>query len=295
MRDYGKVHTSFWESVSARALTEDGRYFALYLMTCKHNNIAGAFRLPDGYACEDLQWSIERVSEGFRELFDNGFATRCEVSKWVFINNHLIWNVPDNPNQLKAVAKVAAMLPDTCSWRSEFNLVLRHLQLNVVKTGNSRSERVSEPLDNRSETPSEAHSEPFANQKQEQRQEQKQEVIGAGAPRPDAQMLNGEKAWAGAKGKSSGTRIPADWALSEEERQYAKSKGVDADQEAEKFHDHWLSKSGATGMKADWSAAWRNWVRNAIEFSRDRSPRGYTPSGGTIPMERRPGGGRARL
>lgn len=31
---------------------------------------------------------------------------------------------------------------------------------------------------------------------------------------------------------------------------------------AEKFRDHWLSASGQKGVKLDWEATWRNWVRN---------------------------------
>ena len=63
MRDYGKVHTSFWTSDSIRELSEDARMLALYLLTCPHATIAGVFRLPDGYACEDLQWSAETLRE----------------------------------------------------------------------------------------------------------------------------------------------------------------------------------------------------------------------------------------
>lgn len=74
MRDYGKVHTSFWASANIRNLSEDGRALALYLLTCPHGTIAGVFRLPDGYASEDLQWTSKRVREGFAELFANGFA-----------------------------------------------------------------------------------------------------------------------------------------------------------------------------------------------------------------------------
>lgn len=36
----------------------------------------------------------------------------------------------------------------------------------------------------------------------------------------------------------------------------------------EKFRDHWLAKSGKDAVKADWKAAWRNWVRNDIEWKR---------------------------
>lgn len=124
MRDYGKVHTSFWTSSNIRAMSEDGRALALYLLTCPHGTIAGVFRLPDGYACEDLQWSSERVSEGFAELLNNGFANRCETTKWVFICKHFQWNPPENPNQKKAAIKCASMVPDECCWKSLYISVL---------------------------------------------------------------------------------------------------------------------------------------------------------------------------
>lgn len=73
MRDYGKVYTSFWGSRSVRKLSEHGRTLALYLLTCSHGTIAGVYRLPDGYACEDLNeealgWGSERVKKGFVEI-----------------------------------------------------------------------------------------------------------------------------------------------------------------------------------------------------------------------------------
>lgn len=82
-----------------------------------------------------------------------------------------------------------------------------------------------------------------------------------------------------AKVKNSGSRIPHDWKPSETDRDYAKSKNVDADHEGEKFLDHWLSKAGSDGMKADWAAAWRTWVRNSIEFKNSRSGHVNAPPG----------------
>lgn len=120
MRDYGKVHTSFWTSANIRELSEDGRALAIYLLTCPHGTIAGVFRLPDGYACEDLQWTAERVKTTLSELFANGFATRCEATKWVWVTKHLEWNPPENPNQKKSAAKMAAQVPDSCSWKADF-------------------------------------------------------------------------------------------------------------------------------------------------------------------------------
>jgi hypothetical protein len=106
MRDYGKVFVSFWSSEDIRGFSEDGRALALYLMTCPHGNMLGCFRLPDAYAADDLQWSFERVSNGFEELSRYGFAYRCKRSFWLVIHKHLKWNSLDNENVGKAAAKL---------------------------------------------------------------------------------------------------------------------------------------------------------------------------------------------
>ena len=111
MRDYGKIFTTFWTSPTARAMSEDGRTVALYLMSSPHTNMIGVFRLPDGYICEDLQWPSERVSKGLANCSLNGFATREEGSKWLVIHKHLQWNPIENPNQAKAALKLIESIP----------------------------------------------------------------------------------------------------------------------------------------------------------------------------------------
>lgn len=148
MRDYGKVHTSFWTSPNIRSLSDDGRSLALYLLTCQHGTIAGVFRLPDGYICEDMQWEKERVSETLLELSRNGFATRCEVTKWVWVHKHLEWNPPENPNQRKAAAKVACQVPNSCTWRVDF--IGKHgISLGICEQS---QESKTEPFRNACET-----------------------------------------------------------------------------------------------------------------------------------------------
>ncbi len=106
MRDYGKVFTAFWTSEDARGFSDDGRMLALYLMTCQHGNMIGCFRLPNAYAADDLKWDSERVSKGFAELYQKGFAYRCERSSWVVIHRHMKWNKLENPNVGKAAGKL---------------------------------------------------------------------------------------------------------------------------------------------------------------------------------------------
>jgi hypothetical protein len=80
-------------------------------------------------------------------------------------------------------------------------------------------------------------------------------IAGADAPAPT-------------KTKSSASRIPEGWKPSEALIGYATKTlpNVNVFALAEGFIDHWKAKSGADARKADWDAAWRTWVRNALKF-----------------------------
>src|SRR5262245_50747384 len=69
MRVYSKVSPLIWRSERFMGLdSDDGRLLYLYLLTCEHQNSAGAFRLPDGYARVDLRWEQERYVKARAEL-----------------------------------------------------------------------------------------------------------------------------------------------------------------------------------------------------------------------------------
>lgn len=65
-----------------------------------------------------------------------------------------------------------------------------------------------------------------------------------------------------------GTRIPDDFVVTDEMRQWAKDKGLDhldLDGITEEFSDYWRSVPGAKGTKLDWPATWRNWIRRKAD------------------------------
>ncbi|HHT0394702.1 TPA: hypothetical protein ACTW08_003275 [Raoultella planticola] len=169
MRDYGKVHTSFWISDGMRRVSDDARLLALYLLTGQHTNMIGCFRLPDGYVSEDLAWTPERVSKGFDELSANGFATRDSSSKWVLIRNFLAWNSVENPNQGIAALRLFDQVPDKSTIKPELARVMA-LAISHISTSKLKgSERVLQP---------------FLNQEQEQEQEQEEDSSGHGSATP---------------------------------------------------------------------------------------------------------------
>lgn len=164
MRDYGKVQTAFWTSADIQSLSDDAKMLALYLLSSPHTNQIGCFRLPDGYAAEDLKWGTERVTKGFQELSTNGFATRDEASKWVVIHKFTRWNEIENPNQAKAAVKLFEQVPDTCPVKPMLARALRDFSPRFPA-------EVWKPF----ETLSEGLEEQFRNQEHEHEQEHEQE------------------------------------------------------------------------------------------------------------------------
>lgn len=63
--------------------------------------------------------------------------------------------------------------------------------------------------------------------------------------------------------KGKGTRLPENWYPSDEGCQLAASLGVNPNTEIEVFRDYWIAVSGSKGVKLDWDATWRNWVRRS--------------------------------
>lgn len=51
-------------------------------------------------------------------------------------------------------------------------------------------------------------------------------------------------------------------------REFALTHGIAGaafNDEAAKFVDYWRAQPGQKGVKTDWPATWRNWVRNAAQ------------------------------
>ena len=69
------------------------------------------------------------------------------------------------------------------------------------------------------------------------------------------------------KPRTRGTRIADPFVVSDEMVAWAEAElpGFDWVRETVRFKDHWLAAPGAKGVKQDWPATWRNWMRRAAE------------------------------
>lgn len=65
-----------------------------------------------------------------------------------------------------------------------------------------------------------------------------------------------------------GTRLPEDWQPKPDLIETATKAGLSANQfdtEIAKFRDYWQARAGSQGVKLDWDATARNWMRTAAE------------------------------
>ena len=234
MRDYGRVFSTFWTSEDTRALTDDARLLALYLLTGPHGTIAGVFRLPDGYVIEDVRWPSERVEQGFIELLRNGFANRCGTTNWVWINKFLTWNRPENPNQWTAARKIALQVPAQCAWKAEFSREFARAAGDPPPLKKNRSVSVSK------RSPSGSGS-------------------GSGSVSGTATGADGDARGTARAARSPATRLPGNFELTPERRALAVTEHLDPERTFAKFTNYWKSASGSKARKLDWEATWANW------------------------------------
>jgi len=108
----------------------------------------------------------------------------------------------------------------------------------------------------------------------------KEEVLESGRARskPDAKSRKG-------------TRLPPGWAPNEADWMTAiELLGREsATAELAKFRDWWAAKAGAGGVKLDWDATWRNWIRRAVEQRGANGTSGQARGGAAAGPRKSPG------
>ena len=83
-----------------------------------------------------------------------------------------------------------------------------------------------------------------------------------------------------------GSRLAQDWVLNKSMGDWATQERPDLDvrQVAEQFKDYWVAQAGQKGVKLDWDATWRNWIRNTKAVK----PNPYDVGRLTVPSKNEP-------
>jgi uncharacterized protein YdaU (DUF1376 family) len=90
-----------------------------------------------------------------------------------------------------------------------------------------------------------------------------------------------------------GSRLAQDWFLPKPWGEWAQTERPDLNirQTAEQFRDYWIAQAGQKGVKLDWAATWRNWVRN----SKAAKPNPYDIVRLTVPASNEPDAALAKI
>lgn len=77
--------------------------------------------------------------------------------------------------------------------------------------------------------------------------------------------LNHQSINAKAKSDARGSRLPNNWTATAEQGRWARAERPDLNiaRECDAFRDYWIGCAGAKGVKLDWDATFRNWIRRA--------------------------------
>ena len=154
MREFGQIHSRFWQNPAMLQVSEKARLLAVYLLTCHHSSMTGIYRMPLGYVAADFGWDEEIVRETVSELFQNSFVDVYEDLHLIVIRRFMKYNRAKNSNVIMARVKELMSLP---AGQLRLEEPIRYLRENA------RDIRASEQVMNSIETVAKQFQKQFGN------------------------------------------------------------------------------------------------------------------------------------
>ena len=242
MSHYRKIDTKIWDDEKFRKLSNEGKFFFIYLLTSPHSTAWGAYVLDDLYIRADLGLSTKRINSCWAEVVKNGLVLRCEQTRLVCFPNWYSYNPPVNEKSAWACIRGIQALP-------------KSLILSIFC---KKSKWVSEQLANLNLTVSEKV-EDEQGQEQEQEQEQEYNTVPVSEQLANLNLTVQEQEQEYNTVTAKNLRKKFIKPKLEEIRAYCIERKNFVDPQM--FIDHYASngwKVGKNPMK-DWKAAIRTW------------------------------------
>jgi hypothetical protein len=111
---YGTVEARFWDDQKLQRLGNNARLLMLYLLTCRHRNMVGSFRLPVAYLCADIGWSRSEFDSVWERIQadDRPVVFYDEDEMWMCIRNFVRQNPPVGIKSVTGCANTLDAMPD---------------------------------------------------------------------------------------------------------------------------------------------------------------------------------------
>lgn len=253
---YSKVSRRIWNDERFRRLTPIlpcGQGLFLRLLTAPElTNIPGLFQAWEAGLAQSLGWTLEAFREAFAEGCREGLVKASWKDGLVWLPKAIWHNEPGSPNVVLSWSTAWAELPD-CPLKNEAFLGLKDW---AKAKGKPWEEAFGKAL-------------PKACLNQMQEQMQDQDQIPPNPPSggtlqltpPEPKVRQKRTRAAG----QSGSPCPqlSEFKPSEQTIHVARDNNRDWRRDFEAMRD-WSANAGAKGIKKDWDAALRNWMRSSF-------------------------------
>lgn len=276
VRQFGTTATSIWDDPDWWDLTGEQQRVYLMLTTQKDITPAGTLPLTLGrWASSTKGCTIEGLSKTLRELSDAAYIVVDWRRELLLIRSFVRWDRGyTNEKRLRAIQSAAvAVGPPELAGVLAFELDRLGINHGITAPPiDAKSKGHRSPIDGvsidagsgyvSSNVP-EPEPDPFSG-------------TGNREPQP-ADVPSAAPAKAAAP---RARRIPDEFTVTAPMRSWAQQHvpGLDIDWCTEQFQDHWRSSS-RNAAKADWTAAWRRWMRDEHEKPNARRIQGRASPG----------------
>ena len=109
-RQFNRVSPAMWRSSRFLGVSSDAKALHLYLMTSPHQNSAGCYVLPDGYACADLRWSPDVYQSSRAELVAAELIAFDEETREIYVLRWFQHCAPKGPKQKAGTERLVAAI-----------------------------------------------------------------------------------------------------------------------------------------------------------------------------------------
>lgn len=232
---YRTIDSSVWNDPRIRKLDTTSKLLAFYLITNDRSHVTGLYFFSLALASDELNIDITKIRKSFKLLCEVNFCQWDEERRVVWVRN--MWKRQPHANVHYARVENYFL---TLNGTPLVPLFLKYYPA-VKLPGTKLSQKWHNPVTDLS----------LQEQEIEQKQEIEQEIV---TPSPPAQ----------APKKDQVVEIKSQ--LTEYATKYPQ---IDVTKEYEKWQD-WMAAKGKTFR--NYHAAFRNWLRNAEEFRRQKAP-----------------------
>lgn len=250
-RNHARLLTAIWSDPHFTALEPEAQRVYFLLLSQPDLSACGVLAfLPRRWARLSALTSVEEIENAISLLEEARFVMVDNETDELLIRTFVIHDGGLNNPKMRGATKSAMRAVHSRVLRSAISAVLPEQFRAEIVDGLPMAKAI--PLESDSRTERKAIAMGTVNGSNAEVGGRRQSPGPSGSDVPEVPPKGGQR----------GSRIPDDFALTDEHRAWASKNCPDIDVElhTKRFKNHWQAKSGKDATKLDWHKTWENWL-----------------------------------